>query len=100
MTGVKLFSGADGFDPDCSQDVVIDSVFVHSNDDAFAVKARQTAVTRDANPVFYYYSVGLSTRTACPHGGASCVQTSKRNRIGRRSRVLDVIGNRLPITFA
>lgn len=39
MTGVKLFSGADGFDPDCSKDVVIDSVFVHSNDDAFAVKA-------------------------------------------------------------
>ena len=39
MTGVKLFSGADGFDPDCSQDVTIDSVFVHSNDDAFAVKA-------------------------------------------------------------
>ena len=39
MTGVKLFSGADGFDPDCSKDVTIDSVFVHSNDDAFAVKA-------------------------------------------------------------
>ena len=38
MTGVKLFSGADGFDPDCSKDVTIDSVFVHSNDDAFAVK--------------------------------------------------------------
>ena len=41
MTGVKLFSGADGFDPDCSHDVQIDSVFVHSNDDAFAVKAVQ-----------------------------------------------------------
>jgi hypothetical protein len=39
ISGVKLFSGADGFDPDCSQDVTIDSVFVHSNDDAFAVKA-------------------------------------------------------------
>lgn len=28
-----------GFDPDASSDVNIDSVFVHSNDDSFAVKA-------------------------------------------------------------
>ena len=29
--------------------------------------------------------VSLSARTEGPHGGASCVQVSKRNRIGRRS---------------
>ena len=37
--GVKVFSGADGFDPDNSRDVVLRSIFVHSNDDAIAVTA-------------------------------------------------------------
>ena len=37
--GVKILSGADGFDPDSSHDVALRSVFVHSNDDAVAVKA-------------------------------------------------------------
>jgi len=36
--GVKVFSGADGFDPDASQDVTIDHAFVNSWDDAVAVK--------------------------------------------------------------
>jgi len=35
---VKVFSGADGFDPDGSQDVTLDHVFVNSWDDAVAVK--------------------------------------------------------------
>jgi len=39
VQGLKIFSGADGFDPDNSKDVSIRSVFVHSNDDAIAVKA-------------------------------------------------------------
>ena len=39
--GVKVFSGADGFDPDASHDVTLDSVFVHSWDDAIAVKNSQ-----------------------------------------------------------
>ena len=39
VEGIKIFSGADGIDPDNSQDVVLRSVFVHSNDDAIAVKA-------------------------------------------------------------
>jgi len=80
VTGVKLFSGADGFDPDCSQDVVIDSVFVHSNDDAFAVKARQTAVTRNANRVgvFLNYSVGLSILRA--HGRGCIVRADKQTK--------------------
>ena len=38
--GLKVFSGADGFDPDGSTDVLIDTCFVDSNDDAVAVKAR------------------------------------------------------------
>jgi hypothetical protein len=37
---VKVFSGKDGFDPDSSRDVLIDSVFVVSIDDAVAVKNR------------------------------------------------------------
>jgi len=39
VQGLKVFSGADGFDPDNSQDVSLRSVFVHSNDDAVVVKA-------------------------------------------------------------
>ena len=39
VEGIKIFSGADGIDPDNSQDVILRSVFVHSNDDAIAVKA-------------------------------------------------------------
>lgn len=39
VEGIKIFSGADGIDPDNSRDVVLRSVFVHSNDDAIVVKA-------------------------------------------------------------
>ena len=39
VEGIKIFSGADGIDPDNSRDVSLRSVFVHSNDDAIAVKA-------------------------------------------------------------
>lgn len=39
ISGYKIFSGADGFDPEGSTDVRIDSSFVHSSDDAIAVKA-------------------------------------------------------------
>ena len=37
--------------------------------------------------VFLFGFVRASTRTEVPHGGASCVQTSKRNRSDRRSFV-------------
>ena len=39
MSAMTVFSGADGFDPDGSQDVSILSPFVLSSDDAVAVKA-------------------------------------------------------------
>ena len=35
---VKIFSGADGVDPDASADVSVDRAFIHSWDDAVAVK--------------------------------------------------------------
>ena len=34
----KIFSGADGVDPDASRDVALDGVFIHAWDDAVAVK--------------------------------------------------------------
>jgi len=39
VTGARIFSGADGVDPDSSSDVLITNVFVHAWDDAIAVKA-------------------------------------------------------------
>ncbi|KAH8055527.1 metallo-sulfur cluster assembly [Aureococcus anophagefferens] len=36
--GAKIFSGADGVDPDASRDVALDGVFIHAWDDAVAVK--------------------------------------------------------------
>ena len=38
LENVKIFSGADGIDPDGSSNVLIDRSFVHSWDDAVAVK--------------------------------------------------------------
>eukprot|EP00629_Pelagomonadales_sp_RCC1024_P017011 CAMPEP_0119278108 /NCGR_PEP_ID=MMETSP1329-20130426/18482_1 /TAXON_ID=114041 /ORGANISM="Genus nov. species nov., Strain RCC1024" /LENGTH=586 /DNA_ID=CAMNT_0007278611 /DNA_START=83 /DNA_END=1840 /DNA_ORIENTATION=- len=42
---VKVFSGADGFDPDSSTNVSLSRVFVHSWDDAVAVKATRAVPT-------------------------------------------------------
>ena len=38
LADVKIFSGADGVDPDASSDVSVDRAFIHSWDDAVAVK--------------------------------------------------------------
>lgn len=52
---LSFFLYGAGFDPDASSDVNIDSVFVHSNDDSFAVKAllygRPTQRVRISNAV-------------------------------------------------
>ena len=62
MQAVKIFSGADGFDPDNSQGVVIQDVFVHSSDDAIAVKA--TMQQRDTVNVSLSHAV-FSTKKSC-----------------------------------
>merc|ERR1719265_2679416 len=41
LNGVKVFSGADGIDPNAVQDVTIKNVFVNSCDDAIVVKAKK-----------------------------------------------------------
>ena len=60
--GVKILSGADGVDPDSSQDVVLRSIFVHSNDDAIAVKA--TVRDHNTERITCEHAV-LSTKKSC-----------------------------------
>ena len=66
-SGIKIFSGADGFDPDNSQDVTLDSCFVHSNDDAVAVKATtHSTAARTLDTVRVTISNALfSTKKSC-----------------------------------
>ena len=64
ISGLKIFSGADGFDPDNSQDIAIDSVFVHSNDDAVAVKATMPAPAMSTEKIVVTNAV-FSTKKSC-----------------------------------
>jgi polygalacturonase len=64
ISGVKIFSGADGFDPDNSQHVSIDSAFVHSNDDAVAVKATMPAPAMNTERIVVTRGV-FSTKKSC-----------------------------------
>ena len=60
--GIKIFSGADGFDPDNSQDVSLRSIFVHSNDDAIAVKATMPGI--NTQRITCQHAL-LSTKKSC-----------------------------------
>jgi hypothetical protein len=62
VEGIKIFSGADGIDPDNSRDVSLRSVFVHSNDDAIAVKA--TVAGSNTERVVCEHAL-LSTKKSC-----------------------------------
>lgn len=64
ISGLKIFSGADGFDPDNSQDVSIASAFVHSNDDAVAVKATMPAPAMNTERIVVTHAV-FSTKKSC-----------------------------------
>ena len=60
--GIKIFSGADGFDPDNSQDVSLRSIFVHSNDDSIAVKATMPGINTER--ITCQHAL-LSTKKSC-----------------------------------
>ena len=72
VDGVKIFSGADGFDPDNSQDVSLRSVFVHSNDDAVVVKATTPGIPTER--VTLDRAV-LSTKKSCLKVGTESLAT-------------------------
>ncbi|KAK7231720.1 hypothetical protein SO694_00123090 [Aureococcus anophagefferens] len=52
--GAKIFSGADGVDPDASRDVALDGVFIHAWDDAVAVKTTSRAPFAAGNATFLF----------------------------------------------
>jgi hypothetical protein len=74
-SGVKILSGADGIDPDNSQDVTIASAFIHSNDDAIAVKA--TTKGRDTERVTIRNGV-FSSKKSCLKVGTESLSNFSR----------------------
>ena len=77
VEGVKIFSGADGVDPDSSHDVLLRSIFVHSNDDAIAVKT--TAAGHNTERIVCEQAL-LSTKKSCVKVGTESLSDFDRVR--------------------